>query len=184
MRLIRLQRGIARLETLEVRLCGPLNILARHAWVRDYFKLVSRLGDGVAWYAMLCVLPLVFGREALPPSLAMTLTGLAGVVLYKFLKATLVRERPFSSHTQLQAITVPLDKYSFPSGHALHATAFILQLSEYFPQVMVLMLPFAVSVVASRVVLGLHYPSDVAAGIILGWGLAAISLSLAHALGV
>ena len=95
-----------------------------------------------------------------------------------------MRERPFASHSHVHATTVPLDKHSFPSGHAMHATAFIVQLGHYFPGLMPVMLPFAVSVALSRVVLGLHYPSDVVAGIFVGWLLAAISLNVAGGFGL
>lgn len=180
----RLQRGFARLDALEGRLCVPVNLIARNEFVRGYFTAISRLGDGVAWYAMLAVLPLVFGPPAWGPTAAMALTALVGVALYKALKTTLVRERPFASHLNVEPITKPLDQNSFPSGHTMHATAFIVQLAWYFPDVMWLMLPFAISVAASRVVLGLHYPSDVLAGVVIGWALARLSLVLAAGLGV
>ncbi|MDJ0928228.1 MAG: phosphatase PAP2 family protein [Gammaproteobacteria bacterium] len=180
---IRLQSGFARLDAFEGRLCVPCNEAARIPLVRRYFTVISRLGDGVAWYAMLCVLPLVFGPAALGPTLAMGITALVGVGLYKLLKKTLVRERPFLSHLEVQPVTRPLDRYSFPSGHTMHATAFTLQLAMYFPEVMWIMLPFAVSVAASRVILGLHYPTDVLAGAVVGWGLAQISLFVGSLLG-
>ena len=180
----KLQRGFARLDALEGRLCVPVNLIARNDFVRSYFTAVSRLGDGIAWYAMLAVLPIAFGDAAWRPTLVMTLTALIGVLIYKLLKDNLVRERPFASHLDVNPVTKPLDQYSFPSGHTMHATAFIVQLSTYYPDVMWLMLPFAVSVALSRVVLGLHYPSDVLAGVLIGWALARTSLLLAAGLPV
>ncbi len=58
----------------------------------------------------------------------------------------------------------------------MHAMAFMVMLLHYYPAVMLIMLPFAVSVAISRVALGLHYPSDVAAGALIGWVLARLSL--------
>lgn len=176
-----LPAAFARLDSLEVRLCLPVNSTARFPLVRNYFAVVSRLGDGVAWYTLLAVLPLVAGATALLPSLHMALTGLAGVAIYKALKQRLLRERPFHSHRGVRAVVSPLDRYSFPSGHTLHAVNFTVMLAHYHPPLLWLVVPFAASVAVSRVVLGLHYPSDVLAGGLLGWLLAAGSLALVAA---
>jgi undecaprenyl-diphosphatase len=173
-----LPAAFARLDRLEVRLCLPVNSAARFALVRNYFALVSRLGDGIAWYSLLATLPLVAGIGAILPALHMAVTGLAGVLVYKLLKQRLLRERPFHSHEGVRAVVNPLDRYSFPSGHTLHAVSFTVMLGHYFPPLLWLVVPFAASVAVSRVVLGLHYPTDVLAGALLGWLLAAGSLAL------
>jgi len=179
MRVLRLSSGFARLDALEARLCVPCVALVRHPGVRTYFQVVSRLGDGIAWYLLLALLPLAYGPSATGPVVAMGVTALVAVLIYKILKKTLVRERPFASHFELEALTAPLDRYSFPSGHTMHAVAFTVQLAVYFPVVCWIVLPFALSVAASRVLLGLHYPTDVIAGALIGWGLAQVSLTMA-----
>jgi undecaprenyl-diphosphatase len=72
----------------------------------------------------------------------------------------------------------PLDEFSFPSGHTLHAVAFALVGLAYFPSLAPVVVPFTVLVALSRVVLGLHYPSDVLAGIVIGALIAGASLLL------
>lgn len=178
MRTFRTADGFARLDAFEGRFCIPCNDFARLPGVGTYFRVVSRLGDGMGWYTTLATLPVVFGLSAIRPVAHMGVTALVGVALYKLLKTALVRERPFASHAGVQPVTAPLDRYSFPSGHTMHAACFLTLLGVYFPPVMWLLLPFGVSVAASRVVLGLHYPSDVAAGALIGWLLARISLVL------
>ena len=178
LRSVNLAGSFQRLDELEGKLCVPCNDMARIPVVRYYFAAVSRLGNGIAWYAMLAVLPLVFGLSAVVPTLHMGLTSLVVVALHRLLKQKLVRERPYSSHAGVRPVTTPLDRYSFPSGHTMHACAFIVMLGHYFPAVMWIMLPFAVSVALSRVILGLHYPSDVLAGAVVGWVLARSSLAL------
>ena len=166
------------LDAWEAGLCLRCNRLAQRATVRRYFSIASRLGDGIAWYATLALLPVVVGLSALGPSLHMGLTALAGVAIYKCIKNLLNRERPFASHRAVEALVRPLDRYSFPSGHTLHAVTFTIMLGYYYPPLLVVAVPFALSVAASRVVLGLHYPTDVAAGAAVGTLLAVVSLYL------
>ena len=77
----------------------------------------------------------------------------------------------------------PLDEFSFPSGHTLHAVAFTAVACAWYPPLALLLVPFALLVAASRVVLGLHYPSDVLAAIAIGGALATGSILLADAVG-
>ena len=98
----------------------------------------------------------------------MACTGVLGVILYKLLKRTFVRERPFITHAAIDLGMPPLDRYSFPSGHTLHAVAFALQASMHFPPLGYVLVPLALLICGSRVVLGLHYPTDVLAGAALG----------------
>jgi undecaprenyl-diphosphatase len=100
-----------------------------------------------------------------------------GLALYKVLKRTLVRERPFVGLVGIECAMPPLDRYSFPSGHTLHAVAFTVMAVGYVPALAMLLVPFAALVAASRVVLGLHYPSDVAVGALLGASLASASFA-------
>lgn len=169
----------ARFDAAEYRLCRRLNRAADRSVVRGYFRFVSRLGDGVVWYAMLALLPLVYGAAAVRPAIAMAAVGLIGVGVYKLLKHVFVRERPFITHPAISLAAAPLDRYSFPSGHTLHAVAFTWQGIAHFPELVWLLVPLAASIAMSRVVLGLHYPTDVAVGAMIGAALGALGLALA-----
>ncbi len=169
---------VARVDAAEFGICRTLNALSRRPPVRRAFQLISRLGDGVIWYALLLALPLLHGRAALRPVLAMVVMGVIGVALYKLLKHTLVRERPFITHSGICLQGAPLDRYSFPSGHTLHAVAFTWQAVAHFPELGWVLVPFTSLVAASRVVLGLHYPTDVLVGAALGGLLAQLGLAL------
>ena len=165
----RAQAVLARFDLAEYRLCRGLNSIASQRALRTLFQAASRAGDGVFWYAMLA---------ALRPCLAMAATGLLGVGVYKALKHSLVRERPFIRHAGITLAMPPLDRYSFPSGHTLHAACFSWQAIAHFPALAWILVPVASLVAASRVVLGLHYPSDVVAGAAIGIGLAQLGLAL------
>jgi undecaprenyl-diphosphatase len=173
----RTQAILARFDHAEYRLCRRFNRAATFPPVLMVMRAASRLGDGVVWYALLAALPLVYGAAAWRSVLVMASTGLAGLVLYKALKATLVRERPFIRHSGITLAMPPLDRYSFPSGHTLHAVCFSMQACAHHPQLAWLLAPLASLIALSRVVLGLHYPSDVAAGALIGALLATCGLA-------
>ncbi len=169
---------IARFDAAEYSLCRSLNRGASFAVPRRVFQIASRLGDGLAWYALILVLPLIYGRPAVKPAIVMALTGALGVLVYALLKRLFVRERPFITHAAIDRGAAPLDRYSFPSGHTLHAVSFTWQACAHFPELAWVLVPLAALIASSRVVLGLHYPSDVVAGAAIGAALAALGMSL------
>jgi undecaprenyl-diphosphatase len=172
MNTVRTAQWFRRADAAEHALCLKLNRGCSLPALRDFFAVISRLGDGWFWYGLILLLPLAYGQTAVLPAARMALVGATGVALYKYLKSRLVRERPYISLIGIVAGTTPLDRYSFPSGHTLHATSFTILACSSFPELSWLLIPFAALVAASRVVLGLHYPSDVAAGALIGTALA------------
>jgi len=94
----------------------------------------------------------------------MLIAGVACSLTYKWLKSKTLRPRPFAVHRAIRLAADPLDRYSFPSGHTLHAAAFTVIAVAYFPALALLLVPFSLLVALSRPVLGLHYPTDVIAG--------------------
>ena len=106
----------------------------------------------------------------------MALVGLLGVLIYRWLKTSTERVRPYCYSDTIFQNVAALDQFSFPSGHTLHAVSFSWVLLSYYTEWLVLVAPFAALVALSRVILGLHYPSDVLMGAFLGAGLAQGSL--------
>ena len=146
--------------------------------VRRFFAVVSRLGDGVFWYVLMAALIVADGLDGLAASAHLAGTGVIALTLYKALKRWTRRPRPFASDVRIRAWIAPLDEFSFPSGHTLHAVAFTLVAMAHYPGLGWLLVPFSASVATSRVALGLHYPSDVLAATGIGSALAALSLWL------
>ncbi|WP_372012879.1 phosphatase PAP2 family protein [Pseudoxanthomonas sp. 10H] len=169
------RRG-ARLRAHDRGWCIRANRWGARGAVRRYFSVVSRLGDGVFWYALMATLVAFDGRDGLAASLHLALTGVAALALYRRLKRWTRRPRPFAADGRIRAWVAPLDEFSFPSGHTLHAVAFTVVALAYYPWLAAVLIPFTASVAVSRVVLGLHYPSDVLAATAIGSLLAGASL--------
>ena len=158
--------------------CLRANALCARRLPFRYFATVSRLGDGMFWYVLMGALIVFGGIAGLRASLHLAATGVIALTLYKLLKRWTRRPRPFASDLRIHAWVAPLDEFSFPSGHTLHAVAFSLVAMAHYPLLAWLLVPFTASVAVSRVVLGLHYPSDVLAANAIGSALAALSLWL------
>ena len=171
-----------RVDHAERRICEIATTACRRQEIRALFRTVSRLGDGVVWYVLMALMPLFIGFDQLETglrvSVQMLVTGTFGLALYKLLKSKLVRERPYIGLIGIECAMPPLDRYSFPSGHTLHAVLFTAIAIHHVPTLAIVLVPFALLVAASRVILGLHYPTDVLAGASLGALIAQVSNGL------
>lgn len=173
---IRSTLSLERAAARELAVCAWFNRGCRYSPLRNAFSLISWLGDGKFWYALMAALPLLYGRAGLDAALRMAAAGLAGVALYKLIKSGTHRSRPYVVNRTINLGATPLDRYSFPSGHTLHAVAFTTVAVSCFPPLAWLLVPFALLVALSRVILGLHYPTDVGVGALIGLLLAGASL--------
>lgn len=168
----------------ERRLCLAMNRWGTWRALTRFFRTISRLGDGVFWYALMAVLAAVGGRHGLYAAIHMAATGMTALFLYRLLKRWTRRPRPFRACPGVIAHIPPLDEFSFPSGHTLQAVSFTIVALAWFPLLAPLLIGFTALVAMSRVVLGLHYPSDVLAATVIGCGLGSLSLWLVGSAGL
>ncbi|EXJ15469.1 phosphatase PAP2 family protein [Imhoffiella purpurea] len=173
-----MQVWLQHLNEIEAPVCRLWSRSGQRHWIQRPFAIVSRLGDGVFWYSLMAVLPLIYGLEGAQASLHMLATGGIALILYKSLKGFTRRERPCRYASDIVAPVAPLDRYSFPSGHTLHAVSFSTVAIYYIPELAWILVPFTCLVATSRVILGLHYPSDVLVATLIGLGLAYAGITL------
>ena len=166
-----------RLDMLEWRACHRLSRLGAYRPVLWILRIASRLGDWPAWVLLCFSIPLFKGMHGWLLAVEFGLTAAVGGLLYRLLKNRLCRERPYISF-EIPCTMPPLDRYSFPSGHTLHAVMFTTLTATFVPELLWAVLPFAALVILSRVILGLHYLTDVAAGAFIGFLLAELSIIL------
>jgi undecaprenyl-diphosphatase len=143
-------------------------LIGQHG-IRLWMVYATRGGDGWLWCLLGVVVLLFGGPEALAAVAAAGLAVAAGTgCLFMALKRTARRRRPCAIEPHCWATLLPPDRFSFPSGHSITAFAVVLPLGPFFPSLMGPLLFCAVSVALSRILLGMHFLSDVVAGSAIG----------------
>jgi len=133
------------------RLMRRVNRWPAPRWIRLWALCATRGGDGWLWY---------------------------GIAIFLTLKKATGRRRPCTFEPHCWATLLPPDQFSFPSGHTITAFAVALSLSHWNPDLAVGLLFCAISIAASRVLLGMHFLSDVLAGAAIGAVLAYTATSI------
>ena len=146
--------------------------------VQPFFAFISWLGNGKFWYTLIASLPFLFGDIGLRAAAHMLVVGLVNLTIYKLAKSSTKRPRPCNASAEIFRGAAMLDEFSFPSGHTMHAVGFTVVALAWFPQISFLVLSFTLLVALSRVILGLHYPTDVLLGALLGYVIAKSSFLL------
>ncbi len=131
----------------------------------------TRGGDGWLWYACGAFVAMFGGAERLPAILAAVVSVGLGIVLFLRLKRAIGRKRPCAMEPHCWATLLPPDQFSFPSGHTITAFAVTLSLGAFYPVMLPGLLFCAASVAASRILLGMHFLTDVLAGAAIGSGI-------------
>ena len=132
------------------------------------FSLLTRLGDaGLVWIALGVIL-LLF-RRTRRGGLCM-LGGLACeyVICDLIIKPLVMRTRPYLMVEGLELIIAPQSSFSFPSGHAASSFVCAYLLTRAFGKKGAWAYLPAALIALSRIYVGVHYPSDVLAGMLLG----------------
>jgi undecaprenyl-diphosphatase len=100
------------------------------------------------------------------------LTGLMAFAielpLYITLKHGIKRDRPCEVLSGVHPRVSPSDLFSFPSGHTAAAFLMATLIGHFFPVLLVPVYIWALLVGVSRICLGVHYPSDILAGLFIG----------------
>lgn len=150
------------------RLMRRVNRWPAPRWVRLWALCATRGGDGWLWYGMGAVILLFGGPARFQAVSSAALAAGMGIAIFLNLKKATGRKRPCTFEPHCWATWLPPDQFSFPSGHTITAFAVALSLSHWYPDLAAGLLFCAISIAASRILLGMHFLSDVLAGAGIG----------------
>lgn len=137
-------------------------------WVRLYVISSTRGGDGWLWYAMGLAILVLGGKTRFEAVGAAGIASVLSILLFQWLKRLTGRRRPCEIEPHCWATLLPPDQFSFPSGHTMTAFAVAIPLLLFYPTLTIGLLFCALSIAISRVLLGMHFLSDVVAGAAIG----------------
>ena len=139
-------------------------------------RYISRTGDGYLYLLLVTVLYFKDGWQS-PFLQTLLLAFLMERPIYFVLKNGFKRNRPQAAIKEFHSLVTPSDKFSFPSGHTSAAFMVAIISGFFIPVLLLPLLLWAALVGFSRVVLGVHFPTDTLAGMILGISAATYSLN-------
>jgi undecaprenyl-diphosphatase len=165
------------IERRDHRVMRRMNRWRAPRWIRFWMIAATRMGDGWLWYGLGVMLSIFGGAQRFAAVEAAGAAGVSGVFVFKVIKRLSARSRPCQLEPHCWSKVLPPDKFSFPSGHTMTAFSVALVVSYFYPGLEAPLFFLAVSIGLSRVVLGMHFLSDVLAGAVLGVALGCASIT-------
>jgi undecaprenyl-diphosphatase len=168
--------------TLECRIFRSINRHFDRKFLNFYFRYITHVGGATCSILTVLLAMLFFPKDwrmtAIASACALTISHIPVAIM----KRLYPRERPYLALTETKVLQNPLRDHSFPSGHTTAVFSVIVPFLLALPVLSFWLLPVAVSVAISRIYLGLHYPSDVLAGCLLGTAVGVLSFNIIHSL--
>jgi undecaprenyl-diphosphatase len=164
------------IENRDRRVMQHMNNWPAPRWIRFWMVAATRMGDGWLWYSLGAILLAFGGVRGYSAVGAAGSAAILGILVFKALKLLSRRPRPCQLQPHCWATILPPDQFSFPSGHTMTAFSIAMVVSYFYPTLEWPLYFLALSIGLSRVVLGMHFLSDVLAGGLLGSALGVASI--------
>lgn len=149
----------------------------RSEWMTPFWRGVTWLDNGGMIWLVISFMLLLSPKTRKIGIISMLSLGLSGLFVNCILKYVVARPRPF---TQIEGLTYLIKRprdYSFPSGHTSSSFAVAVIFMKKMPKKYgITFMVLAVLIAFSRLYLGVHYPTDVLGGAILGMLIAFLSM--------
>lgn len=173
-----MEKMLKHFYTLECQLFRNVNRYFDWKKLNVFFRTITHLG-GATFTISITLIILLFGSQAVKFTAFAALISLAVSHLpVAVLKKMYPRRRPYLVLDKIKVTESPLEDHSFPSGHTTAIFSVIVPFVLLQPILAFVFIPLGLFVAISRIYLGLHYPSDVLAGILLGASAGVLSFLL------
>ncbi|HEY0702987.1 MAG TPA: phosphatase PAP2 family protein [Candidatus Acidoferrales bacterium] len=157
-----------RIQSNDHRLMRKIHRWRAPRWFRILMIMLTRMGDGWLWYSIGAILLVFGGPQKFLAIGSATLASAIGIFLFRTLKHASRRKRPCEIEAHCWSTILPPDRYSFPSGHSITSFAIALSVGMFYPDLQIVLLVVATLIASSRMILGMHFLSDVLAGSAIG----------------
>jgi undecaprenyl-diphosphatase len=156
------------IESNDHRLMRRVHRWRAPRWFRMLMIIATRGGDGWLWYVLAGILLVFGGAHRFAAIGAGASAAMSGIFVFRTLKHASRRKRPCEIEPHCWATMLPPDLYSFPSGHSITAFGVATAIGLFYPDLQGCLLAAAFLIAGSRIILGMHFLSDVLAGSALG----------------
>ncbi|MCM3569036.1 phosphatase PAP2 family protein [Neobacillus mesonae] len=153
----------------ECRVFQGINRHFERVWLNFFFRMVTHLGGARFTISAVVLLYLTaWSKEYRLLAIASAMALSSSHIPVQLVKMLFPRKRPYLTIEKTKFPENPLKDHSFPSGHTTAVFAILTPYILFIPHISIILILIGLSVGISRIYLGLHYPSDVMAGALLG----------------
>ncbi|MDR7078546.1 undecaprenyl-diphosphatase [Neobacillus niacini] len=133
-----------------------------------FFRTITHIGGALFISVTTLLLIILTSNQTRLAAISSAAALALSHIPVQLVKKLFPRKRPYLLIETTKILPNPLKDHSFPSGHTTAVFSVIVPFVLLTPLLAFYLIPLGISVGISRIYLGLHYPSDVIAGAILG----------------
>lgn len=163
-----MMRKIQTLYQFECRVFQQINSHFDKRIMNLYFRMITHMGGALFISATTLLLIILTTNQTRLTAISSAAALALSHIPVQLVKKLFPRKRPYLQIETTKILPNPLKDHSFPSGHTTAVFSVIVPFLVQIPSLTAILIPLGLSVGVSRIYLGLHYPSDVIAGGILG----------------